>query len=513
MSENIELCNLPHLIEDNLFLIEALVNADLDQDIIYICSLLGQDKQQQLENVDKLFEIIDQQIISHANLFSQNEQYQATCSTCNDIHFDSDGDNDIYEVDDNSSTNPLRAYKKWTGKKDKILEVRQRIQELSEDPTKWNEASLNYDDAQLEHNDLNPRKSNHCCTGRARKTALGFFFTVVMCGTWIGVTHLLKWAYTIHLKPPSSCNNCTLVNVSRSFDTPSTAVLDLSSNKTSSKHVTTLPLEKEESLEPFKAPFLMTWFCTACNCLFFPIYLCTRFFSRRTRITARRSILEAMRRFRERGLSAIHFLTRSMFFCVLWVGTNYMLIYTIDKLDATAVMALQASRASFVYLLSWVILHEQFVGIRIVAVILCNTGIALLAYMDGVARTSTLGGVVLAAAAAAGLSVHKVLFKKLIGRVTLGQLSIFLTLVGLLNILLLWPIGLTLYLVESEKVIWTELPYVPLAGSALFFIGWIAIIRREKIVMNGNRADPSRCALPMGGAKQGMAASSSTNQA
>ncbi|PRD26225.1 UNVERIFIED_CONTAM: thiamine transporter SLC35F3 [Trichonephila clavipes] len=471
MSENLELCNLPHLIEDNLFLIEALVNADLDQDIIYICSLLGQDKQQQLENVDKLFEIIDQQIISHANLFSQNEQYQATCSTCNDIHFDSDGDNDIYEVDDNSSTNPLRAYKKWTGKKDKILEVRQRIQELSEDPTKWNEASLNYDDAQLEHNDLNPRKSNHCCTGRARKTALGFFFTVVMCGTWIGVTHLLKWAYTIHLKPPSSCNNCTLVNVSRSFDTPSTAVLDLSSNKTSSKHVTTLPLEKEESLEPFKAPFLMTWFCTACNCLFFPIYLCTRFFSRRTRITARRSILEAMRRFRERGLSAIHFLTRSMFFCVLWVGTNYMLIYTIDKLDATAVMALQASRASFVYLLSWVILHEQFVGIRIVAVILCNTGIALLAYMDGVARTSTLGGVVLAAAAAAGLSVHKVLFKKLIGRVTLGQLSIFLTLVGLLNILLLWPIGLTLYLVESEKVIWTELPYVPLAGSALFFIG------------------------------------------
>ncbi|GFS38026.1 putative thiamine transporter SLC35F3 [Nephila pilipes] len=325
-------------------------------------------------------------------------------------------------------------------------------------------------DAQLEHNDLNQRKSSHCCTGRARKTALGLFFTVVMCGTWIGVTHLLKWAYIIHLKPPFNCDNCTSVNDSHFFDTPSTTVLDLSSDKTSSKHVTTLPLEREEFLEPFKAPFLMTWFCTSCNCLFFPIYLCTRFCSRRTRITARRSILEAMRRFRERGLSAIHFLTRSMFFCVLWVGTNYMLIYTIDKLDATAVMALQASRASFVYLLSWVILHEQFVGIRIVAVILCNTGIALLAYMDGVAKTSTLGGVVLAAAAAAGLSVHKVLFKKLIGRVTMGQLSIFLTLVGLLNILLLWPIGLTLYLVESEKVIWTELPYVPLAGSALFFI-------------------------------------------
>ena len=42
------------------------------------------------------------------------------------------------------------------------------------------------------------------------------------------------------------------------------------------------------------------------------------------------------------------------------------------------------------------------------AVILSNTGIALLAYMDGVAQTRTLGGVVLAAAAAAGSATYKV---------------------------------------------------------------------------------------------------------
>lgn len=45
---------------------------------------------------------------------------------------------------------------------------------------------------------------------------------------------------------------------------------------------------------------------------------------------------------------------------------------------------------------------------QIVAVILCNTGIALLAYMDGVTRTITLGGVVLSAGAAAGSGVYKV---------------------------------------------------------------------------------------------------------
>lgn len=42
------------------------------------------------------------------------------------------------------------------------------------------------------------------------------------------------------------------------------------------------------------------------------------------------------------------------------------------------------------------------------AVILCNTGIALLAYMDGITRSPTLGGVVLAAAASAGSAVYKV---------------------------------------------------------------------------------------------------------
>jgi len=41
-------------------------------------------------------------------------------------------------------------------------------------------------------------------------------------------------------------------------------------------------------------------------------------------------------------------------------------------------------------------------------VILCNTGVALLAYMDGITGSPTLGGVVLATAAAAGSAVYKV---------------------------------------------------------------------------------------------------------
>ena len=45
---------------------------------------------------------------------------------------------------------------------------------------------------------------------------------------------------------------------------------------------------------------------------------------------------------------------------------------------------------------------------QIVAVIMCNTGVALLAYMDGIAKTPTLGSVVMAATGAAGSAAYKV---------------------------------------------------------------------------------------------------------
>lgn len=50
------------------------------------------------------------------------------------------------------------------------------------------------------------------------------------------------------------------------------------------------------------------------------------------------------------------------------------------------------------------------------AIILVNTGVALLAYMDGVTGTTTLVGVVLSATAAGLSGVYKVTFKKLIGK-------------------------------------------------------------------------------------------------
>ena len=75
------------------------------------------------------------------------------------------------------------------------------------------------------------------------------------------------------------------------------------------------------------------------------------------------------------------------------------------------------------YLLSWVILRQQFVGLRIVALILSTTGISLLAYMES--NHNILVSVVLAAASAAGTAVYKVMFKKVMGDVNFLEVSIF----------------------------------------------------------------------------------------
>ena len=71
-----------------------------------------------------------------------------------------------------------------------------------------------------------------------------------------------------------------------------------------------------------------------------------------------------------------------MVFCLVSVTTNYLYIKSLETLDCTVVTALFATNASFVYLLSWVVLRQQFVGLRIVALILSTTGISLLAYME-----------------------------------------------------------------------------------------------------------------------------------
>ncbi|XP_076238880.1 solute carrier family 35 member F3 isoform X3 [Calliopsis andreniformis] len=280
-----------------------------------------------------------------------------------------------------------------------------------------------------------------CCAESAKKIYFGVCVTICVTASWVGATHCIKYLYFHKLESPS-------------YSSPS------NSSVTGLRHQHTIP---------YNAPFFTTWFCTNWEILYFPVYfLCQAI---RIKCTSPSEIIaESLRGFRDKGFTGGRFLIRCSLFCGLWVVTNYMYIYSLRILLATDVMALFATNVSCVYLLSWVILHEQFVGVRIVAVILCNTGIALLAYMDGITGSPTLGGVVLATSAAAGSAVYKVLFKKVIGETTFGQMSLFFSLIGLCNAALLWPICLTLYFSGVESVHWGRLPWTALLSASILHL-------------------------------------------
>ncbi|XP_076044007.1 solute carrier family 35 member F4 isoform X2 [Oratosquilla oratoria] len=317
------------------------------------------------------------------------------------------------------------------------------------------------------------RFKNTVFSKTTRKIVAGVVVTCCVTTSWVGATHLIKDMFLMQtsvtstpaLPQPTHANitSPTVVVASSSF-----ATLPLSSVSGSSSIVMADDVRTEVVVKVpvFDAPFLTTWFCTVWTGLFFPLYLVCHSCLLREKTSIKASLKNIGQNFRDRGVTLSKFVTRCCLFCLLWVATNYMYIHSLRILDCTDVMALYSAHVSFVYLLSWVILHDQFVGVRIVAVILCNTGIALLAYMDGITRTKTLGGVVLAAAAAAGSAVYKVLFKKVIGDASLGQVSLFFTVMALLNTLLLSPLVAVLYLTGIETVIWSELPWVNLLTAA-----------------------------------------------
>ncbi|XP_026296296.1 solute carrier family 35 member F4 isoform X6 [Apis mellifera] len=279
-----------------------------------------------------------------------------------------------------------------------------------------------------------------CCAESAKKIYFGVCVTICVTASWVGATHCIKYLYfhKYEISTYSSFSNSSIT-------------------------------EHHQHAIPYNAPFFTTWFCTNWEILYFPVY----FLCQSARIkcnTPSEIIAESLRGFRDKGFTGGRFLIRCSLFCGLWVVTNYMYIYSLRILLATDVMALFATNVSCVYLLSWVILHEQFVGVRIVAVILCNTGIALLAYMDGITGSPTLGGVVLATSAAAGSAVYKVLFKKVIGETTFGQMSLFFSLIGLCNAALLWPICLALYFSGAESIQWGRLPWTALLSASILHL-------------------------------------------
>ncbi|XP_037296968.1 putative thiamine transporter SLC35F3 [Manduca sexta] len=299
-----------------------------------------------------------------------------------------------------------------------------------------------------------------CCSKFAKKIYYGICVTVTLTTSWVTTTHCIKHLY---LEEHSE----STYDVAYHTETTSVAYNNISS--------------KIHGHHPYRAPFFTAWFCTNWLILFYPLYLIVMLIHNKCK-SANDIIFDAFSDFKEKGFTFARFISRCGLFCLLWVVTIYMYTYSLKILLSTDVVALFATNVSCIYLLSWVILHEQFVGVRIVAAILCDTGIALLAYMDGITGSSTLGGVVLAACAAAGYAIFKVLFRKVMGEVNSGQRALFFSILGVVNASLLWPVALALYLTGSETLPTHHLPWIYLLVASVALLVFHLVLQFGNII-------------------------------
>lgn len=74
---------------------------------------------------------------------------------------------------------------------------------------------------------------------------------------------------------------------------------------------------------------------------------------------------ECSRLFGEDGMTLKLFVKRTAPFSILLTLTNYLYLLALKKLTATDVSALYCCHKAFVFLLSWIVLKDRFMGVRV----------------------------------------------------------------------------------------------------------------------------------------------------
>ncbi|XP_026872333.1 putative thiamine transporter SLC35F3 isoform X1 [Electrophorus electricus] len=244
------------------------------------------------------------------------------------------------------------------------------------------------------------RQTLHCCVrvsaGQVRKALWGVAMVICVCSSWAGFTQLAKLTF-----------------------------------------------------KQFDAPFTITWFATTWNCLFFPLYYIGHLCKGPERQTPKQRFRECCRFFGEDGLTAKVFLTKVAPFGLLWTMTNYLYLQALHKINTTDVSALFCCNKAFVFLLSWIVLRDRFMGVRIVAAILAIAGIVMMTYADGFHSHSVIG-ITLVVASASSSALYKVLFKLVLGSAKFGEAALFLTIVGGANFIFISFVPVILYFTHIE---------------------------------------------------------------
>lgn len=219
-----------------------------------------------------------------------------------------------------------------------------------------------------------PRKltklKESCCSDSAKKMYFGVCVTILITASWVGATHCIKFLYirqniSQHAPNTETAPSVISANDNFFFGSFENDTNDFFEPVHITNERTTKNVRIETIVQAFNAPFFTAWFCTNFALLFFPIYLFGRLTISNCSESPGEILGNILRGFRDRGFTATRFLHRCLMFSILWLMTSYLYILSLRALLATDVISLFATNVACAYLLSWVILHEQFVGIRV----------------------------------------------------------------------------------------------------------------------------------------------------
>lgn len=191
----------------------------------------------------------------------------------------------------------------------------------------------------------------------------GIVVTILITFFWVGATHCFYFLFASPKLHESLLKALKLSHLTSMLT--SSSLID-GGEKSGGNLNDTIKPTKSTTLNQtqFQSPFIASWISTNFVILFFPIYLLFRGVARKCGANTE-TFGDILRGLRERGYTFGRYFYRCISFCILWVGSNYLYMKSLRVLDSTEVIVLFATNVSSVYLLSWVILHEQFVGIRV----------------------------------------------------------------------------------------------------------------------------------------------------
>ncbi|GMR33189.1 hypothetical protein PMAYCL1PPCAC_03384, partial [Pristionchus mayeri] len=209
----------------------------------------------------------------------------------------------------------------------------------------------------------------------------------------------------------------------------------------------------------FNAPYFMLWWNTNWMITCFPVFL---FYNIIRGVKAAQSFHDSVPVL---GGSLHTGLFRVALFLFLWSGANYSYLKALAYVSASVATSIQACNVSLVWLMALFLLGDRFVPPKLFAVFLAIGGVVLIS-LDKEIRASWVG-ILLSTLSPIFAAVYKVMFKWILGDATLGQVSLFMSSLGLMSLFVNAVPALFLIVFNVETLEVSAVPWIVLVGAGL----------------------------------------------